>query len=238
MKKLYDKSELAFAILWIIIYCVSASFADQLSFNIGIEKIITAPLLLGFCIFILHFINKYNLNNYYGLCKSQLPPNKMLYYIPLLLLLSVNLWCGISLHLSMIECLLYIISMLCVGFLEEMIFRGFLFCAMTKDNIKVAIIVSSITFGIGHIINLLNGSNTDFILNLLQVIYAMAAGFMFVMIFYKSKSLLACIITHGLFNALSVFMNEINVSFEMHLISCVFMVIVSSFYAIYLYKQS
>ena len=138
----------------------------------------------------------------------------------------------------MIECLLYIISMLSVGFLEEMIFRGFLFCAMTKDNIKVAIIVSSITFGIGHIINLLNGSNTDFILNLLQVIYAMAAGFMFVMIFYKSKSLLACIITHGLFNALSVFMNDINVSFEMHLLSCVFMVIVSSFYAIYLYKQS
>ena len=238
MKKLYDKNELAFAILWIIIYCVSASIADKLSFNISIEKIITAPLLLGFCIFILQFINKYNLNNYYGLCKSQLPPNKMLYYIPLLLLLSVNVWCGISLHLSMIECLLYIISMLSVGFLEEMIFRGFLFCAMTKDNIKVAIIVSSITFGIGHIINLLNGSNTDFILNLLQVIYAMAAGFMFVMIFYKSKSLLACIITHGLFNALSVFMNDINVSFEMHLLSCVFMVIVSSFYAIYLYKQS
>lgn len=238
MKNLYNKSELGFAILWIIIYCVSASIADQISFNIGVEKIMTAPLLLVLCLILLGFIYQHKLNNYYGLCKSQLPSNKMLYYIPLLLLLSVNLWSGISLHLSMIECLLYILSMLCVGFLEEMIFRGFLFCAMAKDNIKTAIIVSSITFGIGHIINLLNGSNTDFILNLLQVIYAMAAGFMFVMIFYKSKSLLACIITHGVFNALSVFINDINVSFEMHLLACVFMVVVSSFYAIYLYKQS
>ena len=64
--------------------------------------------------------------------------------------------------------------MINVGFLEEIIFRGFLFKMMKKDNVKSAIIVSSITFGIGYIVNLLNGA--DFIPSLLQVFYAIAIG--------------------------------------------------------------
>lgn len=40
--------------------------------------------------------------------------------------------------------------MLCVGFLEEMIFRGLLFEAIAKENVKKAIIISSVTFGIRH----------------------------------------------------------------------------------------
>ena len=51
--------------------------------------------------------------------------------------------------------------MLCVGFWEEVIFRGLLFQAIAKDNIKSAVIISCVTFGIGHIINLFNGSGMD-----------------------------------------------------------------------------
>lgn len=38
--------------------------------------------------------------------------------------------------------------MLCVGFLEEVIFRGLLFTAIAKDTIKTAVVLSSVTFGI------------------------------------------------------------------------------------------
>jgi hypothetical protein len=38
--------------------------------------------------------------------------------------------------------------------IEEVIFRGFLFKALQKDKLSVAIIVSSVTFGFGHIVNL------------------------------------------------------------------------------------
>ena len=124
--------------------------------------------------------------------------------------------------------------MLCVGFLEEMIFRGFLFCAMAKNGVKSAIIVSSVTFGVGHIVNLNNGSGAELLPNLLQVAYAMAAGFMFVMIFYKTKSLLPCIITHGVFNALSVFVNEAAMTSQRNIISCLFMVVISGAYALYI----
>ena len=65
--------------------------------------------------------------------------------------------------------------MINVGFIEEIIFRGFLFKMMEKDNIKTAIIVSSLTFGIGHIVNLLNGA--DFISTVIQIFYAISICF-------------------------------------------------------------
>ena len=136
-------------------------------------------------------------------------------------------------NLSVSETLFYIGSMLLVGFLEELIFRGFLFKAMCKDSVKSAVIVSSITFGIGHIMNLFNSSDAEFIPNILQVIYATAAGFMFVMIFYRSGSLIPCIVAHGLFNALSVFSDESALTSEQRVISCIFLVIISGGYGAY-----
>ena len=90
------------------------------------------------------------------------------------------------------------------------------------------------TFGIGHIINLINGSGADLLPNLLQVVYATAAGFMFVMIYYKSKSLLACIAAHGVFNALSAFADEANASGEMRILSAALLTVIAGAYAVYL----
>ena len=191
MKILYQKSEICFAVAWIIAYCVLASMGDSLSASIGTQKIITLPILIVLSVFLILFVHKNHLSDKYGLCKSEIPASKMLFYIPLLALLTVNLWFGGSIHTSKFETVLYILSMMCVGFLEEMIFRGFLFCAM-------------------------------------------AAGFMFVMIFYKTKSLLPCIITHGVFNALSVFVNEAAMTSQRNIISCLFMVVISGAYALYI----
>jgi membrane protease YdiL (CAAX protease family) len=124
--------------------------------------------------------------------------------------------------------------MFCVCFLEEVIFRGFLFEAIRKDSAKAAIIVSSVTFGIGHIINLINGSGVELVPNLLQVLYAIAAGFMFVMMYVKSKSLIVCIVAHGLFNALSAFANEATATLEMRIWSAVLLTLITGSYALYL----
>lgn len=234
MKILYQKSEIWFAVVWIIAYCVLASMGDNLSASIGMQKIITLPILIILSAILFLFVWKNQLLKKFGLCKSEIPASKMLFYMPLFALLTVNLWYGYSISTPLFETVFYILSMLCVGFLEEMIFRGFLFCAMAKSDIKSAIIVSSITFGIGHIVNLFNGSGAELSSNIFQVIYAMAAGFLFVMIFYKTKSLLPCIITHGVFNALSVFSNEAAMTSQRSVISCIFMVLVSGAYALYI----
>ena len=157
----------------------------------------------------------------------------MLFYIPLLLIITANFWNGFTLNYSIVETILYILSMFCVGFLEEIIFRGFLFESIKQDNVKLAIIISSITFGIGHIINMINGSGAELLTNLLQVIYATAAGFMFVMIYYKSNSLLTCIATHSIFNALNVFSKE-STTLQMQIISASALTIIAGGYAIYL----
>ena len=121
--------------------------------------------------------------------------------------------------------------MINVGFIEEIIFRGFLFKMMEKDNIKTAIIVSSVTFGIGHIVNLLNGA--ELIPTLLQICYAIATGYLFVIIFIKSESLFPCIVTHCLVNALSIF----NIQNEsMQYVSAIFLTLVPLIYAKYITK--
>ena len=234
LKKLYDKSQIWFAVAWIIAYCVLMSVGDALSASIGMDKSVTLAIGIVLSGIVLLFLKKNGLFSDYGLCKPKASAKSMLYYIPILIMLTVNLWYGVSLNYGVLETVLYILAMFCVGFLEEVIFRGLLFEAMRKDNVKAAIIVSSVTFGIGHIINLINGSEAELLPNLLQVIYATAAGFMFVMMYYKSKSLIGCIVTHGVFNALSVFANEANATAEMRILTAILLTVITGSYALYL----
>lgn len=234
MKKLYDKSRLAFAITWIVAYCVLMSIGDSISESVSISKSVTLPIALTMSAILLIFIKRNGLGNEYGLCKSQVPARKMLFYIPLIILPAVNIFSALTLSISVIETILYILTMLCVGFLEEIIFRGLLFKSMAENGIKSAVIVSSITFGMGHIINLINGSGAELLPNILQVIYATAAGFMLVMIFHKTESLIPCILFHGIFNALSVFTEESVLSLNQQIISCVYLVVISGGYGVYI----
>jgi len=203
MKKLYEKSELTFAIVCIIAYVVLFSMADSFSQSLGFEKIITAPVSVLFALVLFFWIQKHSLSEKYGLCAFKGNWKHYLYFVPLLLIMTTNLWNGTSMTLSPGETALYVLSMLCVGFIEEVIFRGLLFKAICESSLKQAVLISSITFGIGHIVNLLNGA--DFLSTALQICYACAIGFLFTIIFYKGKSLMPCIITHSIVNALSVF---------------------------------
>ncbi len=70
----------------------------------------------------------------------------------------------------------------------------------------MAITISAVTFGIGHIVNLFTGQTS--LETVIQVFYAIAWGFIFTVVFYKSGSLLICIIAHSLNNAFSKFNAE------------------------------
>ena len=218
MKKQYKKNELRFAIIWIVVYCVLQSLANPLNKMIGIEYAASAAFCVLQTVVLFAFIRKNNLQKRYGLCKSPVPASRFLYYVPLLLLASGNLWNGVAVNYSAAETVCRVVCMLCVGFLEEVIFRGLLFKAIANDNIKSAVIISSVTFGIGHIINLFNGSGMNLVDNLCQIVFAIAVGFLLVTIFYRGGSLLPCIIVHSAINALSTFANDMNLTTGMHLI--------------------
>lgn len=234
LKKRYEESQIVFAVAWIIAYVVLASTGDNISADLGIAKIVTLPILIAMSAILYFFVRKNGLTEKYGLCKPQFPAAKMLYYIPLLVLLTANLWYGVTMNLSPLETVLYVLSMFCVGFLEELIFRGLLFQAMARDGVKSAIIVSSVTFGLGHIVNLINGSGAELLPNLLQVMYAVAIGFAFVMIYYRTRSLMPCIIVHSVFNGLSAFANEAVMTPQRQILSGVLLVVIAGGYALYL----
>ena len=120
------------------------------------------------------------------------------------ILATGNLWDGFALSYHGIELVIAVLSMILVGFAEEMLFRGFLFTAMlSKERTAVAIIVSSLTFGMGHIINLFTGQ-TSFE-TIVQVIFAVSWGFILTLVFYKSGSIFPCIIAHSMIDAFSMF---------------------------------
>lgn len=203
MKKFFDKDEEWFAVTWIIVYVIGFANADSLSESIGIPKLLTVLFGLLLAAVLCGFIRKHHLGKYFGLCPLTGSGKSYLYFLPLILISSVNLWHGVTLRASVLEILLYILSMCFVGLLEEVIFRGLLFKAMCKSNVTVAIIVSSLTFGVGHLINLLLGEPAFD--TLLQLVYASAIGFCYTAIFHVSGSILPCILSHAFVNSTSIF---------------------------------
>ena len=70
MKKLYEKNELTFALVWIVIYCVLQSLANPLNEMIGIEYSASAVFCILQAVVLFAFIRKNNLLKRYGLCVS------------------------------------------------------------------------------------------------------------------------------------------------------------------------
>ena len=233
MTKLREKSEIWFAVIWIIAYVVLLSVSDAVSEEIDLIKSVSLVVVAVMSVIFCAYVKENGFVNYYGLCKGNCEATRWLDFIPVIVVSSVNFWFGLQLNMSVLESIFYAASMIFVGFLEEIIFRGFLFKAMSKDNMKSAIIVSSLTFGMGHIVNLLNGS--AFLPTMMQIIYATAIGFMLVMIFIKSGSILPCIIFHAVVNSTSTFATDKSNTAD--IIICVIITMLSFGYGLYLMKK-
>ena len=206
MKKLYDKNETAFAVTWILIYIFGTCLAEALSEIAGIFKLFPALFHVGLAVFILVWVKRNGVSEKYGLFLPRYRLSQAWFFLPLVLVASHKVVFSPTLRYAPVESVLFVVSMLCVGFLEEIIFRGFLFRAMEKKNLARAVVISAITFGIGHIVNLINGQ--DLLETFGQIIFAVIVGFALVILFYKGRSLVPCIVFHSVFNSLSVISNE------------------------------
>ena len=231
MRKLYEKNEILFAVLWILVYCFSTI---PIRGNLGDESIWMTIVLLAIAVLATAFIKKNRLEKKYGLAGWPRNTKRYLYFIPMWILVTGNLWGGLGMAYDGINQVFAVISMLLIGYVEEVIFRGFLFKALIpKDGIKLAIIISSVTFGIGHIINLLAGQAS--LETVIQVFFAIAWGFIFTFVFYKCGSLIPCIIAHGLVDAFSKFANESHI----YMTGWIYMgvtILIAIVYGIYLAK--
>lgn len=232
LKELYRKHEFAFAIFWIVLYTVCIgnlrSFGDDSPF------LMTALIVISLLMFL--FVRLTGTTAYYGLAGWAKNSRAMLWFIPLWILATINLWNGFKPDYPMPGQLFAAVMMAFVGFAEELIFRGFLFKALLKDgSVKTAIIISSVTFGVGHILNLFLGQ--DLVGTLFQLVFAVAVGFMFTMAFYKGGSLWPCVLVHSIIDVSSTFSPDEG-SVLLNVVVHVLVIVMAVGYCLYLSKRA
>ncbi|MDE7230725.1 MAG: CPBP family intramembrane metalloprotease, partial [Oscillospiraceae bacterium] len=94
MKKLYEKNEVTFAVVWIIIYCVVQSLAMNLNELTGVDYSVSAVLCAVQAVILFLFVKKNGLTEKYGLCKPKASAKQLLFCIPLLILVFGHIWSG------------------------------------------------------------------------------------------------------------------------------------------------
>ena len=256
MKALYEKNEINFALVWIGLYVVVMNIAlqfcdgfDNLAEKTAVQMLVPVGCILLLAVCLTAWVIRNDLAEKYGLCRFKGNRKAFLWFIPLVVLSCTNLKNGLALTAPLAVTLLMMVNVAVAGYVEEIIFRGFLFRAMAKDNLKSAIIVSAVTFGIGHIVNLANTADTLSVL--LQVCYAIAIGFLYTIIVYKGGSLWPCIASHMFVNASSVLAEKQGPFAElitamcgrsdpqlMQICSAVLIIAVSGSYALWLLKKA
>ena len=256
MKKLYERSELAFSLVWIGLYVIVMNIA--LKFCGGFDdlagKTAEQVMIPVICICVLAVVSTVwiignGLSEKYGLCRFKGNRSQFLHFIPLILMSCVNLINGLGLNAPAAVALLMMVNLAAAGYVEEIIFRGFLFRCLAKDDLRSAIIVSAVTFGAGHIVNLANTADTLGVL--LQVCYAIVIGFLYTIIVYKGGSLWPCIASHMFVNGSSTFALEQGPFSDfvaavfgqtsaglVQVCSSMFIMVISGGYALWLWKKA
>ena len=256
MKKLFEKSPVSFALVWIGLYVIVMNIAMQFcdGFDDLAGKTVPQMLVPVGCILILAaastvWVIRNGLAKEFGLCGFRGNVKRFLYFLPLVVMSCTNLKNGLTIPASLPVALLMALNLALGGYVEEIIFRGFLFRGMAKENLPSAIVVSAVTFGVGHIVNLLNTADVFGVL--LQVGYAIVIGFLYTIIVYKGGSLWPCIISHVFVNGSSVFAANqgpfdrlVNTVFGqaapdmVQAVSAVLIILISGSYALWLWKKA
>lgn len=96
-----------------------------------------------------------------------------------------------------------------------------------------AIFISSLLFGMFHLVNI---GSYPLIYVFLQVLYASAIGITFSIVFYKTKSLLVCIVVHSVVDTLGSFGTKPIFVFE--LIGTIICILCAIYYYVLFRKES
>lgn len=235
MKKLMETKPILHALIWIIIYVVMVNIADALSEITGAAaNTITAAVLIALSIILVLYLKKNKKFKEYGLKgikKEDLL--KTLFYVPLILLAFMQYLAGIDNSLSITEIASACLLMIGVGFIEELVFRGFLFQGiLAKSGVKRAIMISGITFGIGHIVNLLRGYS--YIEQIGQIVIAVGIGIALALLVAITNSIVPGILFHIVFNIGGTITRQ-DASQQTYMMFAI--VIISVLYTIFLYKS-
>jgi membrane protease YdiL (CAAX protease family) len=219
--------------VWIIAYILLVNIGDLISEKIGIANSATSVILIAFSAFLLWYVKRNDWAIFYGLrWPKKADVQKTWFYIPLGIIAVLQYAKGLNSALDFRDIAIIVILMIGVGFIEELLFRGFLFQGILKTGkLTNAIIISGLTFGIGHIVNLMRGySLAD---QGLQIVIAIVLGITLALLVSVTDSILPGVVFHALLNISGSLTNS-NLTIELYIV--VFSIVLCVAYAVYLKK--
>ncbi len=233
MKKLQESKPILHAIVWILVYILIVNIGDNISGSLGQANIVTVILLMIFSLILLLYLKMNNWFELYGFRKiSKLNLTMTLFYIPLIITIFLHYFRGINKELGFRGFLLAALLMICVGFIEELLFRGFLFQGIFKERgMTRAVLISGITFAIGHIVNLLRGYNTADQIN--QIAIGLFIGIVLALLVAYTNNIIPGVLYHILFN-FSGTITYSNLTLETYMV--IITAIICTLYSFYLIK--
>lgn len=234
MNKLMEKKPVLHAILWIIIYIVLVNIGDALSEQFNADHhMATGVLVLVLSAVLVLYLKKSNRLEAQGFRRmTKTNVRNALFYCPLILLAVIQLSAGIDRTISLSQFGIICLLMVGTGFVEELIFRGLLFQGIKeKSGVNKAVIISGVTFGMGHIVNLLRGYG--YAESVGQIIVAIAVGIVLALLVGVTKNIVPGILFHIIFNISGAVSN---LGTGLQTILLIVILVISVLYAIYLFK--
>jgi membrane protease YdiL (CAAX protease family) len=232
--KLYKKSPVVHAAIWIFIYFNIATVGCILQKIIRVNNLGKGIALLILSILLFFYVKKNGQFSYYGFQKPNYKNvKKSFFYIPLLLLIILNGITGFNSKLKVIDVMGSVLLAICIGFLEELIFRGFLYKAILANIVVIkSIFISGFVFGLTHILNFFSGESIQELV--MQIIIAIGIGIVLTVVFEITSSIIPGIIFHSLFDFVA-FVSKYPV-LKIDIISSCLVVLISAIYIIYLFR--
>lgn len=234
MKNLRESKPVWHAMVWVAIYIAAMNLGGVLAELYPSVTWATSAVLAALSLALLAYILKSGTARRFWVNSPNAgSPSRTLYVLPLLAITFLQYSKGLSAELDLGAALVAASLVICVGFIEELLFRGFLLEALLKrGGVTRAALISGATFGLGHIVNLANGySGAD---QLIQIIAAIVIGVALAYVVVLTGSILPGVVFHVLFN-LSGTITAANTRMDAYILGAVIVIVVP--YIMYLRRQ-
>lgn len=223
------------AVIWMMLYILMVNVGEMISEKVGTTSAVTSVFVILFSLLLLKYLKNNSWVEKFGLNKiTKADLKKTLFYLPLIFIALIQFSAGIERSISIETILVSCFMMIGVGFIEELIFRGFLMDAIwKKSGMTRAILISGITFGLGHIINLFRGYG--YMEQLTQILLAGGIGIILALLVAITKNLVPGILFHIVFNISGTISSQSATKLTPYILIMIFVVCMG--YSLYLMKS-
>lgn len=164
----------------------------------------TAPVLIAFIpislVLIVRLTWKKSWKRYGFLPLADIPPQTLIYYLPLAIVLICVAANGFR-SFTFKEAMFFVFFTLLVGFVEETVYRGLILHILLRHKgITVAVVTSSLLFSVTHVLNILSGQSAED--TVVQLIYALLTGAALALLIVKNRNIIPLILFHFIHNLL------------------------------------